>query len=316
MELQPHENTGKTQDLSRKKAASLFLALVAFAGPSLSFDFNPNQPKIYRSANPDVPADDGKLTISTNNTKLSHEYLSRVIVKHNVDISANQEVRGDDAQKIVDRVPGSTGIFAPGDYPVQIFSGGQGIMTVSRGLKVTEEMRQFDGKIAYWDMITSLDQLDFRGVAMAYKERRAALVSRFVVETSGVKLPLNLMNVHITNGELGDRQRNQVLDYIEEELDDPASINLAVGDFNKTPKGLRVEFSKLSREWVVADIGPTSRATDQQIDHIIYQPYVTLGDKIYKLVVQPKVIDDKGSDHRAIVAVIELERALPVKNAS
>ena len=282
------------------------LALSAFALFN-NLDINAGSPKTYRSATEVCEVDDGVLTIIDGNAQKNTQYVIGLMNKYGADFGVFQEIQENDAQKIVDGVPSSVGVFAPADWSVDPLGGGLGNLTVSRGPKRSDEMQQFEGDTDGPGLVDGLVHFDFKKVANSIKERRAALVTRYNTKISGIKAPLNIMNIHVAGDPTGIRQTNEVLQYTEQKMNDVKSVNINFGDYNRTPPELRPSFQRLHMPWVVSDVGVTSRDSDRQIDHAIYQPFAKVGNKIFRVVVNSQPLPDLGSDHRAIKSTIHLK---------
>ena len=280
-----------------------FLAMGVFATSSTffgSFTAFDQQISRYESITEICRTQVGKFNTVSANILHNADFASSLMMENKAEIGVFQETRKNNVQRIVDAVPGSVATYAPGDYPVDWSSGGLGNTTVSLGPKTTDTMRQINGEVDSVDFLKAFFSGDEEGVANSYKERRATLISTFNAKIDGVKVRLNIMNIHIAGGDIGERQMEKVLQFAKEEMNDSSAINVIYGDTNRTPDELKPEFDKMDKPWVISRIGPTSRDDDRQIDQVIYQPYVKIKSGYYKVDLDSKVLSKKGSDHRAI----------------
>ena len=289
-----------------EKIIGIGIAVSAFVLNN-NLDVNAGSPKNYHSTTKVCEVDDGVLTIIDANAQKNAGYVVGLINKYNADFATVQESQENDSQEIVDGVANSVGVFAPADWSVDPLGGGLGNMTISRSAKHSDEMRQFQGDTDWPGLASALWHRDLKKAGDAMKERRAALVTRFNVKIDGVKIPLNLMGVHVAGDPTGVRQTNEVLNYADQEMNTVNSVNVILGDFNRTPKEIRPSFERLHMPWVVSDVGVTSRDSERQIDHAIYQPFAKVGNKIFRVVVNSQPLPDLGSDHRAIKSTIHLK---------
>lgn len=255
----------------------------------------------------------GKFTIITGNTRNNPGYTAKLMNETAADIGVFQEVSKDNGQKIAGSVPNATAMFAPSDYPVAWEDGGQGNMTVSIGLNHTEKLYQIFQRVDLIPFMKSVVVGDKKSAAKSYTERRSFLFSNFDSKISGVKTSLNLVNVHIGGNKDDEYQLEDITDLAENEMNDNSQIQIITGDMNRTPEEVRTAFEKLKKPWVVLDIGPTSRDSNDQIDQVIYDPVVIIKDVYYVLKPSSRIVDIPGSDHKAISTTLEI---LPVDQAS
>lgn len=285
--------------------ASVVSAVVLFN----NLDFNAGSPKIVYSSKEMCEVDDGTLIIVSGNARKNAQYIVGLMNKYNADFGVSQEIQENDTQEIVNGVANSVGVFAPADWSVDPLGGGLGNMTISRGPKQSEDMQQFEGDTDWSGLGSGIIQGDLKKVADSIKERRAALVTSYQTKINGVEVPQNIMGVHVDGEVVGIRQTMEVLGYAEQKMNSLKSVNIILGDFNRTPKELRPSFQKLSLPWVVSEIGATSRDSDRQIDHVIYTPIIEVAGKIFIVNVKSEVLPDEGSDHRAIKSTVYLKQA-------
>ena len=286
------------------KGAGILLVSVALL---TSFSIQDEEISRFESRTKTIPEPNGDFNIISANVRYNALFASDLMEEHGAEIGVFQETQKDSIQDLVDDIAGSTAIFAPSDYAVDWEEGGLGNTTASVGPNTTDSMRQIKGGLDIFGLFQGLIGRDKSAIANSYKERRTALLSSFRAEIDGVKVPLNAMNVHVGGGKLGKEQLDDVMEFADDRMNSQSVVNIIFGDFNRTPREVKAVLNETECDWIISEIGPTSRNDDRQIDHVIYKPFVKIGKKTFIVVVKPQLLQKKGSDHRAINTTIHLQ---------
>lgn len=297
---------------TQKIAVVIGLTAMAFLG---SGDGIPEL-EIYRSPIEECTMDDGVFTIVDANIHYNYRFANSLVQNHNADIAAFQEVRHDDFKEIIDDTGCSEVAFGSADKNVQKFSGGQGNATVSVDLPASDHKirRLYQGNFKFKKL-----GMDFLSASLSfspgeyYKEGRLATAVTYGANIQGLTVPIRLINVHLDGDGVGKIQLKKLTGFINEQTADPNKINVVVGDFNKTIKQLSPTVANFHKIWKINDIGPTSEG-GRQIDHAMFQPYVVIDGQTYLVIVESKTVDDKGSDHKAVVSTIKLKPIVSLRD--
>lgn len=294
---------------SFKRVCAVVGATAVSTGLFSSCDPSTAQLKIYHSTNQDCLQDtkdvDGSLRIVDSNTHNNASYTSDLMNKTGATIGVFQESTANKMQGIVDRVACSTGYFAMGDWPVSWQDGGMGNLIIAKDIQPETDMKQFYGSVDFVDLFKGMFTANKKRITDSYNERRSALTSKFNIRINGVDTPLKIMGLHLS----GEQNAEEVVQYINQEMSDGESLDIIFGDWNRLPEEVRKIMLKAKGVWFTPDMGPTSSA-NTQIDHIIYRPFFKKGDQVYFVMVKPKILNIKGSDHKPFQVDISL---IPLK---
>lgn len=251
---------------------------------------------------PDTPNVED-ISIVDANLAGNASFGKRLIDKYSPSFATFQEVGGDNAPSIVREKPCRDGIFGMASYNVNPLGGGQGNLIVAEPQRLSEvykhtqtglpDKSEFIDGIVHWDKYKILD---------SYKESRSTLIGTYAVLVDGQKVKINIANIHVASGKVGDKQLRKFIPFMESEMSSDKEINIIIGDTNRIPLVMRQMLGHTASNWLVTDIGTTSRNSDQQIDQLIYRPSFVIGDQIYRLSLKTTVLDDQGSDHKAVLA--------------
>lgn len=245
------------------------------------------------------------LEIATFNVEQSEATLK--LAEYDPDVSDAslinfQEVLEPQAQNFRKRHPEKHVLFAKG-YKQFRTKQYQGIMVVSDTPLKDVVTQHVEGDTNYINCLTRHPTMFFTDIpkylSCSQIEGRVFVATTTTIEIAGAEKEVRDIDLHTTGGDKKWSQRWAARQFMAEQLEHPADVYVACGDFNmQNPVEVAKFFGRDG--WKLAPSGPTSTDNKRRIDYCLYQ-----GQSVE--VIDSEVHHDVSSDHYAL----QVNLALP-----